>query len=47
MISLLQFTPAEAYQHGFLGLPDVSDSLDYIQAYVTGAADSARQSLSI
>ena len=45
MISLLEFSPAEAYEHGFYGLPDVSDSMDYIQAYVTGAADSARQSL--
>ena len=30
---------------GFLGLPDFSSSPAYLMAYVTGAADSARQSL--
>ena len=45
MISLLSFTASEAYQHGFQGLPDVSDDPGYVQAYITGAADSARQSL--
>lgn len=35
------------YQDGFNGLPDTSDAIEYVQAYVTGAADSARQSLTI
>jgi len=32
---------------GFLGLPDFSTSPAYLLAYVTGAADYARHSLSI
>jgi len=35
------------YLDGFLGLLDASPSPEYVQAYVTGAADFARASLSI
>jgi len=35
------------YLDGFLGLLDASQAPEYIVAYVTGAADFARSSLSI
>jgi hypothetical protein len=35
------------YLDGFLGLLDASQAPEYIVAYVTGAADFARASLSI
>jgi len=40
-------TALAGYLDGFLGLLDASPSPEYVQAYVTGAADFARASLSI
>jgi hypothetical protein len=35
------------YLDGFWGLPDASQAPEYVVAYVTGAAEFARKSLSI
>jgi hypothetical protein len=40
-------TALAGYLDGFLGLLDASPSPEYLTAYFTGAADFARQSLSI